>query len=147
MTDWIRNRAPKVVLGTVGHDAHIAGSSVLKFALEEAGARVIFLHAHVEPKEFVDAAREADADAIWVSSLYGMGRMDLEDFGQMCAEAGLADVPKYVGGILVTDPEDWQITEKLFKDLGFDRVYPPQTKPEVPIQDLEIDLKAQEQMS
>src|SRR5680860_247115 len=122
--DWMRGGGPVVVLGTVGHDAHIAGSTVLKFALEEAGAKVVFLHAHVEPKEFIDAAREANADAIWVSSLYGMGRMDLENFGEMCAEAGLADVPKYVGGILVTDPEEWATTEKLFKKIGFDRVYP-----------------------
>lgn len=142
MTDWIKSRRPVVVLGTVGHDAHIAGSTVLKFALEEAGAKVVFLHAHVEPREFIDAARESNADAIWVSSLYGMGRLDLENFGQICAEAGLADVPKYVGGILVTDPEEWSITEKLFKDIGFNRVYPPQTKPEVAMQDLEDDLKA-----
>lgn len=141
MSDKFSGCTPTVVLGTVGHDAHIAGSTILKFALEEAGAKVIFLGAHVEPKEFIDAAREADADAIWVSSLYGMARLDLEEFGEMCAEAGLADVPKYLGGILVTDPEEWAKTADLFANLGFNRVYPPQTKPEVAINDLVSDLK------
>ena len=69
-------RAPVVVLGTIGHDAHIVGSSILRIALEEAGFKVVFLGAVVPPQEFIDAARESAADAILVSSLYGMARID-----------------------------------------------------------------------
>ena len=36
------DRKPVVVLGTIGHDAHIVGSSVLRIALEEAGFSVVF---------------------------------------------------------------------------------------------------------
>jgi len=133
-------RPPVVVLGTIGHDAHIVGSSVLRFALEEAGFKVIFLGAVVPPEEFINAARETAADAILVSSLYGMARIDCADFGAKCQEAGLGHVRLYLGGILVTDPEDWPETEKLFKGYGFHRVYPPQTKPEVAIADLKRDL-------
>jgi methylaspartate mutase sigma subunit len=133
-------RQPVIVLGTIGHDAHIVGSSVLRFALEEAGFMVVFLGAIVPPEEFITAAKESAADAILVSSMYGMGRIDCADFGDKCAEAGLGHVKLYLGGILVTDPEQWEETEALFKGYGFHRVYPPQTKPETAIADLKSDL-------
>jgi len=133
-------RKPVVVLGTIGHDAHVVGSNVLRYALEEAGFKVIFLGAVVPAKEFIDAARESAADAILVSSLYGMARIDCEDFGAKCQEAGLEHVKLYLGGILVTDPEEWPETEKLFKGYGFHRVYPPQTPPDQAISDLKRDL-------
>lgn len=135
-----QRRQPVVVLGTIGKDAHIVGSSVMRMALEEAGFKVVFLGAIVPAEEFINAARETAADAIMVSSLYGMARIDCLDFGSKCVEAGLGDVKRYLGGILVTDPEAWEETEAIFKSLGFDRVYPPQTKPEVAIADLRKDL-------
>lgn len=131
---------PRVVLGTIGHDAHIVGSSVLRYALESAGLEPVFLGALVQPQEFIDAAKETAASAIWVSSLYGMGRIDCEGFREKCIEAGMGDIILYIGGILVTDPEQWEATEKLFKSFGFNRVYPPQTKPETALADLRKDL-------
>lgn len=136
----IAERQPVIVLGTIGHDAHVVGSNVLRYALEEAGFKVIFLGAVVPAEEFIAAARESAADAILVSSLYGMARIDCADFGAKCQEAGLGHVKLYLGGILVTDPEDWPETEKLFLAYGFHRVYPPQTKPERAITDLKSDL-------
>jgi methylaspartate mutase S subunit len=135
-----KRQQPVIVLGTIGHDAHIVGSSVIRFALEEAGFKVVFLGAVVPPEEFIAAAKESAADAILVSSLYGMARIDCADFGAKCEEAGLAHVRLYLGGILVTDPEEWPETEALFKSYGFHRVYPPQTKPNVAIADLKADL-------
>jgi methylaspartate mutase S subunit len=132
---------PVIVLGTIGHDAHIVGSSVLRIAFEEAGFEVVFLGAVVPPEEFIEAARESAADAILVSSLYGMARIDCQDFGAKCAEAGLGHVKLYLGGILVTDPEEWEDTEKLFRGFGFHRVYPPQTRAETAIADLRSDLQ------
>jgi methylaspartate mutase sigma subunit len=135
-----KHGAPTIVLGTIGHDAHIVGSSVLRHAFEEAGFKVIFLGAVVPAEEFIAAAKEGAADAILVSSLYGMARIDCADFGPKCAEAGLGGIRLYIGGILVTDPEEWPQTEKLFKGYGFHRVYPPQTKPQTAIADLKVDL-------
>lgn len=133
-------RQPVVVLGTIGHDAHVVGSNVLRYALQEAGFKVIFLGAVVPAEEFIAAAKESAADAILVSSLYGMARIDCSDFGAKCQEAGLGHVRLYLGGILVTDPEEWETTEALFRGYGFHRVYPPQTKPERAISDLRSDL-------
>ena len=131
---------PRIVLGTIGQDAHVVGSSVLRYALESAGLEPVFLGALVQPQEFIDAAKETAASAIWVSSLYGMARIDCEGFRAKCIEVGMDDILLYIGGILVTDPEQWGETEKLFKSYGFDRVYPPQTKPETAIADLRNDL-------
>ena len=133
-------RQPVVVLGTIGHDAHIVGTTVLRFALEEAGFKVVCLGAVVPQEEFVHAAKETAADAILVSSLYGMGRLDCAGLRAECIEAGMEHIKLYVGGILVTDPEAWAETERLFKEMGFDRVYPPQTRPEAAIADLRRDL-------
>lgn len=138
-TKKLRER-PVVVLGTVGQDAHVAGSSVLRYALNEAGFDVVFLGAMAQVSEFIDAAKESAADAIWVSSLYGMGRLDLEGFGDLCIEAGIGNVLRYIGGILVTDPEDWEETREIFEKIGFNRVYPPGTRPEEAIRDIREDL-------
>lgn len=131
-----------MVLGTIGFDAHVVGVSVLRYALQQAGFRVVFLGALATQEEFIDAAKETRADAIWVSSLYGMARIDCASLRQKCREAGLGAVLLYIGGILVTDPEEWVETERVFKEMGFDRVYPPGTKPDVAIEDLRRDLAA-----
>ena len=62
-----------VVIGTIGEDAHMIGGWVLSEAYKEAGFKVTFLGAVVPQEEFVNAAVETDADAILVSSSYGMG--------------------------------------------------------------------------
>ena len=134
-------RKPTVVMGTVGYDCHMVGITVLRHALKEAGFNVVFLGALAPTQEFIDAAVESRADAIWVSSLYGMGRIDCEGFRDKCREAGLADILIYIGGTLTTDPEAWSETKRLFEEeLGFNRAYPPGTKPDGAIADLKLDL-------
>lgn len=135
-------RKPTVVMGTVGHDCHVVGISVLRYALEKAGCEVAFLGALTAPDEFIGAARETAAHAIFVSSLYGMGRVDCADLRAKCQEAGIGNILLYIGGVLVTDPEEWDKTHHLFKEMGFDRVYKPETTPEMAIQDLFVDLRA-----
>ncbi len=133
--------SPTVVLGTIGHDAHVVGIWVLRHALRDGGFNVAYLGALASPQEFIDAALETSADAIWISSMYGMARIDCEGFRDKCVEAGLGDIPVYIGGILVTDPELWEDTRRLFEDdLGFTRAYPPGTKPDRPVSDLKRDL-------
>lgn len=135
------NRKPTVVLGTVGHDCHVVGISVLRYALQKAGCEVVFLGALTSPDEFIAAARETAAHAIFVSSLYGMGRVDCADLRAKCQEAGLGDILLYIGGVLITDPEEWEKTRGIFLDMGFDRVYPPETTAEEPIADLLADIE------
>ncbi len=129
-----------IVTGVIGADAHVVGNWVLRYSLQKAGFKVVSLGVMVSQEEFIRAAIETHADAILVSSLYGHASLDCEGFRQKCQEAGLKDILLYIGGNLHVGGQDLKITEKTFKELGFDRVYPPETLPEPAIADLKKDL-------
>ena len=129
-----------LVIGTIGSDAHVIGSYIMTYALREAGFNVVNLGAIVAQQEFIDAAVESNADAILVSSLYGMGVLDCEGFREKCEEAGIGDIKLYAGGILTATEFPWDEVVKRFEKLRFDRIYPPQTMPETFIADLKKDL-------
>ena len=115
-----------IVIGTIGADAHMIGAWVLAKAFEEAGFKVAFLGAVVPQNEFINAAIETDADAILISSMYGMGLIDCEGFRDKCIEAGLKDIILYVGGTVAAPRElekNWPEIEKRFQDIGFNRVF------------------------
>ena len=130
-----------LVIGTIGSDAHVIGSYVMTLALKEAGFNVVNLGAMVVQQEFIDAAVESNADAILVSSLYGMGVLDCEGLRERCEEAGIGDIKLYAGGILTATEFPWEDVVERFKKLRFDRAYPPATLPETFIEDLKADLK------
>jgi methylaspartate mutase S subunit len=135
------SKTPTVITGTLGMDAHVIGTKVLSRALREAGFKVVELGMQVTPEEFISVAQETKADAILMSSLYGMAELDLKDFNKKRMEAGLQDILLYIGGNLVIGRYDPKEIEPKFKALGFDRVYPPGTEPEIGIEDLKKDLK------
>jgi methylaspartate mutase S subunit len=137
---------PMVITGTLGMDAHIIGTKILSRALKEAGFRVTALGAYTPPEEFIKAAQETRADAILISSLYGMAEFDLRGFNEKRLEAGLGDLLLYIGGNLVVGRGDLKDTEEKFKKLGFDRVYPPEADLDSAIIDLKNDLKAKGKM-
>jgi methylaspartate mutase S subunit len=137
---------PTVITGTVGMDAHVIGTKVLSRSLKEAGFKVVELGMQVTPEEFISVAQETKADAILMTSLYGMAEIDLKGFNEKRLEAGLGDVLLYIGGNLVIGRYDPKEIEPRFKNLGFDRVYAPGTEPEVGIADLKKDLKAKGKM-
>jgi methylaspartate mutase sigma subunit len=121
-----RKANKSIVIGTIGADAHMIGSWVLAKAFEEAGFKVAFLGAVVPQKDFINAAIEVDADAILVSSMYGMGLLDCEGFREKCMEAGLKDIILYVGGTVAAPLElerNWPEIERRFRVIGFNRVF------------------------
>jgi methylaspartate mutase sigma subunit len=121
-----RKANKSIVIGTIGADAHMIGAWVLAKAFEDAGFRVAFLGAMVPQNDFVNAAIEADADAILVSSMYGMGLLDCEGFREKCIEAGLEDIILYVGGTVAAPLElerNWPDIERRFREIGFNRVF------------------------
>jgi len=133
-----------VILGVIGADVHAVGIKILDYAFTEAGFHVINIGVLSSQQDFIEAAVEADADAILVSSLYGHGELDCQGFRERCIEAGLDDIIIYVGGNLVVGKQDWDQVKERFLKMGFDRVYPPGTLPEGPIRDLKKDLKVDE---
>ncbi len=92
--------------------------------------------------EFIKAAVETAADAIMVSSLYGQGELDCRDFRSLCIEAGLEDILLYVGGNLVVGKQPWAEVEQRYRDMGFDRAFPPGTRTDEVIAALEGDFQA-----
>ncbi|MBI4333568.1 MAG: methylaspartate mutase subunit S [Chloroflexi bacterium] len=131
-----------VVTGVIGADSHSIGNWILQYALREAGFEVVALGILVSQEDFIHAAIETDAAAILVSSIYGHGILDCEGFREKCEEAGLKGMLLYAGGNLVVGKHDWGEVERKFKEMGFDRVYPPNTLPATAIADLKNDIIA-----
>ncbi|HHY10434.1 MAG TPA: methylaspartate mutase subunit S [Firmicutes bacterium] len=129
-----------LILGVIGSDVHAVGNKILEISFQEAGFNVVNLGVLVSQKEFVEAALETDADAIMVSSLYGHGEIDVRGLREALVEAGIGDILMYIGGYLVVGSQEWADVEEKFKQLGFDRVYPPSTLPADVIPTLRQDL-------
>ena len=122
-----------LLIGVIGADVHAVGNKILYHAFTEAGFDVVNLGVMVSQEEYIEAAIEADADAIVVSSLYGQGELDCRGMREKCDEAGLAGIPLLVGGNIVVGKQDFADVEKRFKAMGFDRAFPPGTPPETTI--------------
>ncbi len=133
--------ARTLVLGVIGSDVHAVGNKILEISFREAGFKVVNLGVLVSQKEFVEAAVETNADAIMVSSLYGHGEIDVRGLREALIEAGIGNILMYIGGYLVVGSQEWSEVESKFKQLGFDRVYPPSTLPEDIIPTLKDDLR------
>ena len=133
-----------IVTGVIGSDTHIVGNRILSMALEKADYKVIALGALTPAPEFVKAAIETNADAILVSSLYGQGELDCRGFRDLCVEAGLDNMLLYVGGNLIVGKHPWPAIERIFLDMGFDRVAAPGTRVETVLEWLERDFAARE---
>ena len=132
--------AGNIVSGVIGEDVHIVGIRIIEHALNDAGFKVNSLGAQVSQEEFINAALETNADAILVSSFSGHAEHLARSFRNKCTEAGLDDIILYIGGSLLLREVRWEEVEKKFKELGFDKVYPPGTSPTRVIEDLKIDI-------
>lgn len=131
-----------LVIGVIGSDVHAVGNKILEYAFKEAGFNVVNLGVMVSQEEYIEAAIETAAHVILVSSLYGHGEIDCRGLREKCDEAGLESIPLYIGGNLVVGKQPFEEVERKFKDMGFNRVYPPGTLPESVFGDLEQDLGA-----
>jgi len=131
-----------LITGVIGSDTHIVGNRILSMALEKAGFTVIALGALTPSADFIKAAVETAADAILVSSLYGLGELDCRGFHEQCLEAGLDDILLYVGGNLVVGKRSWEETERTFLGMGFDRAFPPGTRTQAVVDALNDDFAA-----
>ena len=118
-----------LVIGVIGADVHAVGNKILYHAFTEAGFEVVNLGVMVSQEEY-------NADAIVISSLYGQGELDCRGMREKCDEAGLKGIPLLVGGNIVIGKQTFEDVEKRFKEMGFDRAFPPNTLPETTIEAL-----------
>jgi methylaspartate mutase sigma subunit len=130
-----------LVTGVIGEDVHIVGIRIIEHALRGAGYNIVSLGVQVPQQEFVDAARESAAAAILVSSLAGHANVVCKGLRDKCLEAGLENIRLYIGGQLIIGEQLWSETEKIFKEMGFDRVYPKDADISQVIKDIDSDLK------
>ena len=112
-----------IILGVIGSDCHSVGNSILDAFLTNNGFHVVNLGVMVSQEEFINAAIEADAAAILVSSLYGHAELDCVGFRNRCIERGLEHILLYIGGNLVVGKLSREAIVQKFKALGFDRVF------------------------
>lgn len=133
-------RTKTIVLGVIGADVHAVGNKILEMTFSGAGFKVVNLGVMVSQEEFIDAAVETGASAILVSSLYGHGEMDCRGLREKCRESGIGGILLYAGGNLVVGKRSFSQVEAVFREMGFDRVYPPGVMPDVAIADLRKDL-------
>jgi methylaspartate mutase sigma subunit len=132
-----------VVTGVIGDDVHVIGIRIMEYALRQSGFTVVSLGPLASQKEFVEAAIETAADALFVSSLNGHAELHLPGLRGACVEAGIGDILIYAGGQLTIRQPEWSGVERRFtQGMGLDRVYPPGTSPDVPIRDLAADIAA-----
>ncbi|MBQ7529901.1 methylaspartate mutase subunit S [bacterium] len=130
-----------IVLGVIGSDCHAVGNAILYRVFTEGGFNVVNLGVMVSQDEYIDAAIETNAKAILVSSLYGQGELDCEGMRERCIERGLDDIILYVGGNLVIGKVDYAQTEAKFKNMGFDRVFTPESDLQEVVKLLKEDIQ------
>lgn len=132
-----------VVTGVPGDDVHVIGIRLIEHALRAAGHRVTGLGVMVSHKDFIEAAIESAADAIFLSSLNGHAQLWVRGLREACVEAGIGDILLYAGGQLTIGRPDWAEVERLFvTEMGLDRIFPSTVTPAEAVTVLEEDLQA-----
>lgn len=125
-----------IVIGVIGADVHAVGNKIIEYVLKNNGYNVVNIGVLSSQEDFINAAIETNADLILVSSLYGHGEIDCEGMREKCIEAGIGDIPLFVGGNIVVGKQDFADVEKRFLKMGFTKVYAPGTPIEADLPDI-----------
>lgn len=112
-------RKEKIVLGTVGADAHVNGISLVKEAFDKAGFEVIFLRGMNLPETIAEVAAEAKARIVGVSNLLGLGNELFPRVDKRLKELGLRDeIIVMAGGRIAEKEEEHSFYEEKIKNEG-----------------------------
>lgn len=91
-----------VVIGTVSGDLHDIGKNLVRMMMEGKGLEVIDLGVDVKPEQFVEAAKEHNADIISLSALLTTTMPEMKNVVDAVKAAGLK-CKVMVGGAPVTE--------------------------------------------
>lgn len=139
-------RQEKIVLATVGADAHVNGINVIREALQEAGFEVIYLRGMNLPETVAEVAAEANADAIGISNLLGLGQTLFPRVSKRLQSLGIRDrMVVWAGGRIAEKEEEHKFFEDKIKEegvgfLGVDAFFGPESTPEECIRAVEALL-------
>jgi len=140
-----RSTKGTIITCVIGDDVTVIGIRLMEYALRQNGFTVVSLGPLAQQKEFINAAIESAADALFISSLNGHAELNIPGLRDACVEAGIGDILIYAGGQLTMRRPDWEQVHKRFVDeLKLDRIYPPDVNPDTPIRDLEADIRARQ---
>lgn len=123
----------KVVLATVGADAHVVGINMVKEGIEQAGYEVVFLRGMNLPETVADVAAEVNARFVGVSNLLGLGIALFPRVDKRLRELGIRNkVVLFAGGRIAEKEEEHALFEKKIKEegtgfLGVDAFFGPGT--------------------
>ncbi|APQ77221.1 cobalamin-binding protein [Clostridium botulinum] len=89
----------KIVIGVIQGDTHDIGKNLVKIMMETEGFEVIDLGRDVPPRDFVDKAKEIEADIICMSTLMTTTMDGMEEVIKLLKEEGIRDkVTVMIGG-------------------------------------------------
>lgn len=123
----------KVVLATVGADAHVIGINQVREAMLKAGYEVIFLRGMNLPETIAEVAAETNAKVVGISNLLGLGVSLFPRVDKRLKELGLRDkVVLLSGGRIAEKEEEHVMMEKKVNEegpgfLGVDAFFGPGT--------------------
>lgn len=129
-------RKEKIVLATVGADAHVNGVNVVREAFQEAGFDVVYLRGMNLPETVAEVAAEVKADAVGVSNLLGLGVTLFPRVEARLKELGLREkTVVWAGGRIAEKEEEHRyFEEKIAKEgvgfMGVDAFFGPDSTPE-----------------
>jgi (2R)-ethylmalonyl-CoA mutase len=93
-------RRLKLLVGKPGLDGHSNGAEQIAVRARDAGFEVVYQGIRLTPAQIVSAAVEEDVHCVGLSILSGSHRELVPAVVQGLRDAGLADVPVVVGGII-----------------------------------------------
>jgi (2R)-ethylmalonyl-CoA mutase len=109
----------RVLIGKPGLDGHSNGAEQIAVRARDAGFEVIYQGIRLTPEQIVSAAVAEDVHLVGLSILSGSHMELVPDVLARLREAGMADVPVIVGGII---PDS---DARALKELGVAAVYTP----------------------
>lgn len=141
-------RAEKIVLATVGADAHVNGINVVREAFQDAGYEVVYLRGMNLPETVAEVAAEVNADAVGVSNLLGLGMTLFPRVGKRLEELGLRKrMTVWSGGRIAEKEEEHQFYQDKMKNeglgfMGVDAFFGPDSTPEECVAEIEKIIEA-----
>jgi (2R)-ethylmalonyl-CoA mutase len=110
---------PKMLVGKPGLDGHSNGAEQVAVRARDCGFEVIYDGIRLTPRQIAEAAAREGAHVVGLSILSGSHVTLVEEVLARLKEAGLAQVPVIVGGIIPAEDE------AQLKAAGVARVYTP----------------------
>jgi len=134
-------RSKAVIVTGVLNDIHHLGIWFVEKMLEREGYKVVRLGTMLLQEDFIKAAIETAADAVFVSCSNGHAEFECQGLRDKFIEAGLPNILLYLGGALSVQPKPWPELEAIFLNMDFNRVFPQGIRIEDVIKILEEDLQ------